>query len=363
MTTTVGAIGPLRVEITGTGPLAAELRQELSPADRGTVDLRIVLADRGEVMRRMSPATYSAKRHMAFGVDRLTADDPLRYGLFGLFQGSPTELVIESQTERPFSRFKRSLGPQIGMHPVLTYSLLWYVAHVLLVRRGDVSIHASAWEEAGTGVAIAGTGGSGKTSLLFHLLDTRPAVRYLGEDFTIVDAAGRLVLSPKSVSVFSSDLQTGAIRLDDYRGGMGAWRRLRWMAWRSLGTTPMIKIPVAAALAPERIGDGAPLGSLVYLIRSDIERPVVEPVAPADVIARLLHVGWREHKRLLELLHMVSANAGTGVLIPTPDAFEEAERVAFGAAMGGARAYLARVPARASPDMIANALRDAGAIP
>jgi hypothetical protein len=363
MTTTFGAIGPLRVAVVGAGPLATELRLELSPAEAGDVDLRIVLAGRGDVVRRLPPSTYSAKYHMAFGVDHLTADDPLRYALLGPMLGSPPELVIEEASERRFSRLKRLLGPQIGMQPALTYSLLWFVAHLLLVRHGSASIHASAWEEHAAAYAIAGTGGSGKTSLLFHVLHTRPEARYLAEDFALIDAGGRALPSPKSLSVFSSDIRSTAIQADAYRARMRIDRRLRWAAWSRLGAAPMVKIPVPDALAPDRIGHGAALSSLVYLIRTDEDSPQVAAVATEEVVRRLVHVGWREHKRLLELLHMVAANADAGTVLPTPAALEEMLVDRLGVALGGARTYVARVPALASPDMIVSTLREAGAIP
>lgn len=294
---------------------------------------------------------------MSFTDRAFSADEPVRFALWDLFSPRETcRLAFDDMTEPRVAYLRRRFGRTIDAHPALSYALLWFVVHVRLLAHDATSVHAGVAELPSGAVAIAGTGGSGKTSLLFSLLE-RDGARYLAEDFGILGSDGIAHLSPKAISIYSSDLHSGSVGLSRYVATRRASQRAKWLVHRRLlRTTPMVKAPVAAILPPERVGTRAPLQHLLWLIRT--ARPGVRARdASADELAeRLTNVAWREHKRLLELVRMIRANADDATQVPTVEALTEQTRSILRSGLADAARHVVEVPATAGPDEILDAL-------
>ena len=74
-------------------------------------------------------------------------------------------------------------------------------------------------------------------------------------------------------------------------------------------------------------------------------------------MSRMLSGHWREHKRLLELVRMIRANASATTQVPTVEMLTAQTRSTLAAAMRGAECHLVEVPARMGPGPILDALR------
>ena len=358
-----GSIGPLSVNVHGDGPLVSAIARELAGAlmDSDRVDLDIEVGSRTEFMKRYAPTTFSAKTHMSFNEREFSADEPVRFVIADLFEPNATcHLLVDDRSEPRVAYLRRRFGRTIDAHPALSYALLWFVVHVRLLGHGASSIHAGIVDAGGSATAIAGTGGSGKTSLLFSLLEA-PGARYLAEDFGILGTDGTVHLSPKAVSIYSSDLHAGSVGLDAYVAALVGPQRLKWQLHRRLlRTTPMVKAPIRAILPADRIGTTAPLGRCLYLIRTSGSAVRARETGADDIARRLTDVAWREHKRLLELVRMIRANAGPEIQVPTVEALTEETMDVLRAGLARAASYLVEVPATAGPDVILEALRRDG---
>ena len=344
------------------------IARELSPMTPGTdgelapaIDLDIEVGPWGEVGAAYRPKTFSAKTHMSFSDDAFSADEPVRFALWDLFDPATTgRLAFDDQTEPRIAYLRRRFGRTIDAHPALSYALLWNVVHVRLLHRGASSVHAGIAELGGGAVAIAGTGGSGKTSLLFSLLE-RDGARYLAEDFGILGSDGVVHLSPKAISIYSSDLHSESVGLSRYVGTRPTTQRAKWLMHRRLlGTTPMVKAPVDAILPAERIGTRAPLRQVLWLIRTAQAGVRTRDATPDELAERLTNVAWREHKRLLELVRMIRANATERTQVPTVEALTDQTREILRAGLRDAARHVVEVPGAAGPGEILDALHRDG---
>lgn len=362
---TVGAgrFGPLRITVAGNSSLARSIAEELAPGDIEDVpDLEVRVGPMSDVAADYVPTTFSAKNHMSFNDSAFFADEPLRYVATRLFFGdSPAILAIDERSEQPVAAWRRRLGRTINASPALTYGLFWAAIAVLLLRHGATFVHAGTFGLHGRAYAIAGTGGSGKTSLLFEVLREGNAA-FMSEDFGIVRRDGHAVYSPKAVSVYSSDLHAGSLDIQGVLSARPAWDRLKWTIHdRIARTTPMVKIPVQAVV--DRTTESAPLDAVVYLIRHATDEIRIEEAGRDEVIDRLIHVAWREQKRLIEIVHMIRANAPADSEYPTPGDLTESMRVVLDAGLQRARTFIARVPATAAPERLLTELRSRGCLP
>jgi len=121
-----------------------------------------------------------------------------------------------------------------------------------------------------------------------------------------------------------------------------------------------VKAPIRAILPADRIGTTAPLGRCLYLIRTSGSAVRARETGADDIARRLTDVAWREHKRLLELVRMIRANAGPEIQVPTVEALTEETMDVLRAGLARAASYLVEVPATAGPDVILEALRRDG---
>jgi hypothetical protein len=353
--------------LVGDRPFVRALASEISVHPDNVpeaIDLEVHVGPFDEVARHYRPLIYSAKEHVSFSATAIGADEPVRYVVDGLFDPSRRcQVMLDDRTEPLIAKWRRRLGRTIAAHPAASYALLWFVVHVRLVLHGATSLHGGVADLAGRAIAFAGTGGAGKTSLLFAFMRLAGA-RYLAEDFAIVDGSGIVHFSPKSVSIYATDRHVGDVALDAYLRRLAPADRFKWSLHRRVfKTIPMVKAPVAELLSAERVGSSAPLATCIYLIRTSRPSPRIHDASPVDIANRLTEVAAREHKRLLELLHLVAANQIDHSPAPPAETLLALTRDRLQAALAKADCHVVEVPALATPGQVIELLAAARLLP
>lgn len=349
----LGAVGPLVVRLEGGGPERAVLERELAPLTAGASqdrapDTVIRLVPTGEVRKLFRPKVSSAKHHMGFDDRTYFWDRPVPHLVEGLFGDGRATVTIGTSAPTPLRRAKAALSGHMNASPVASYSLLWYLMAVRLLRAGTVFVHAGVVSRGGRARLFTGTGGSGKTSLAFELL-RREGYAYLAEDFAMLGPGGTVHPSPKTLSVYDSDVRTGGDlygRALDHRTPLQA---AVWAAQRARGRNPMIKVPVAAALPAGKLGQSSALEHAVHVVRCDAESPRVEEVDPRELAASAVRASMRELKHLVELLYLVGANKEPVWGYPSVADLEVAMLDVWVRALEGARTLRLYAPFRATP--------------
>ncbi|MGI9592787.1 MAG: hypothetical protein ACR2P8_15570 [Myxococcota bacterium] len=334
----------------GSGSSRDQLLRELEPGkEDAPPDLEIEVAP-GLDFGDYQPRVYSAKQNLSFRADAFFRADPLAHQV-GTWRGEGPCVARVSCPEPP--RGLRRLQPDFTL---MTYRVFWGLMHFVLARRQAAFLHAAVASVDGEGVAFAGTGGCGKTSLLFSLLED-PRHRYLAEDFAIVGCSGRTWSTRKCVSIYASDARIPL--LADYLGrGLTARQRILW-ARRSRRGNPRIKALPTEVLG-ERVAPSAELSRVFYLIRTAQSSVQCEPVAPAVLAERATRAGLRELKSWLETLQMIAANDVIESVFPTPEQVADELRALYGEAFAAAQTVLVRVPRRCPPAALLEALRQDG---
>jgi hypothetical protein len=319
----------------------------------GVPHLTITLADE---LPPFAPTHYVGKRRLAFDAHsfQVRFDPAFSYFLENAFDAdAPMRLVVCLHGQSKLTRMKTAaagleakwfkLSGVVEGSPIAGYTLLWYVMHLALWKLGASFAHGAAWARGGGGAVLLGSGGCGKTSSLLTIR-SRDWGQYLAEDFVIVDEDGRVHPSPKTVTLYRSDLEaTGSI------APAGPMRKLAAAA--SLGivaANPKFKVLPAAAfgeLAPSAV----PIRHAVFVARTGEVAPRIEAIPAQELSRRAALASMRELKPLSELLQMIVANAPRESSYPSPDAHAAAVQARYARALGQAATHLLWAPERFPP--------------
>ena len=181
---------------------------------------------------------------------------------------------------------------------------------VFLYGEQTALLHAACVERDGRAVALASTGGVGKTSTAARLL-ARPGWRYLADDIVPVTPERAVSYYPRRVMVYGynadhdPDLRR---RLLDASGRSG---RLQWRALELARVDRRRRrLPAAVLYGPERVGTSARLDVVAFLSRRPDGDVTVDEIESRDLARRCRSVMANEQAELGRLLRFWEA-AGT----------------------------------------------------
>jgi len=244
---------------------------------------------------------------------------------------------------------KKMTETAINSRVEISYSLFWYVIQILLIRKKCSFIHAGVFSENYKATAFMGTGGSGKTSTMFQCLSRRET-KYLAEDFGIIRNDGLVYLSPKTLSIYSSDIFGNNSILYDLQRSMTLVDKIKWKINKQVRSrNPMIKVPVFSFFEPEKISDDSILEQAFFITRCKSSKPSLESLKPEEVADRLTNVTLREMKKLVELLNLIKANAPFHYRYPSLEDFVLMIKSVYLGAFKDRNTFLLNVPFEYSP--------------
>lgn len=357
-----GNIGPLVIELEGTGKLFDRFCDEIdlksSIRANEEVDLKVVLDDFSNDMNSYTPMYSSAKQHMTFNDTTFYYDQPVPFLCKNLFSEGTCELRISNSPQTDVkSLLKKLTSISINSHSELSYSLFWYVIQVLLLKNDCSFIHAGVLTNKTEAFAFMGTGGSGKTSTMFHLLDN-PKFSYLSEDFGIISKSGQVFLSPKTLSIYDSDIQNGSNILQSAKNKLTKVEKLRWLIYKyAFQKNPMKKIPISSFFNEEKLGNTSDLHKAFYIVRTNNDLPSVHKIDNEEMAKRLVSVTLREMKKLVELLNLITANAPERFSLLNVNQFIENTMNVYKEAFKEADLFLLELPFKASPAEVEDFLK------
>lgn len=340
--TTSHVLGPVTLAVSGTHPLADQIRKEAGFRTRNdrAPDLHIHVQKFAEVRFK---ETYNCGDNFVFNnTDIRVEENGYTYWTENLFSGETTHLYVRFHLQRngvkkALDVARRSLSPTFDSHQervktrFMSYTTLWPIAHLELLSHDASFIHASVVDHGGKGTLIAGTGGSGKTSTGFQFLENDD-YRYLSEDFGIVTSSGKSMYSPRFATIYHSDYIHGQSDLveyvDEHLGGLD---KLHWRLLVRRGGDPRRKVPPDQILDPYRIAERTDLSRAVFIRRTNTSDVVGEEIETREFVNRSIWASFRELKRLYNLLCQAEAvGAGETAFPSITDVMDETRRLYMG---------------------------------
>lgn len=356
-------IAGLRISLEGIDDLSTGIAEDMDmqPEKQSQIGDIHLMTGGSELFSDYSPRVFSAKGSMHFNKEEFYVDylSEVSYTVKGLWGAGPVVIRLNSAKSNLKKAFKSKVHGRVRQEKdtILSYSLFWYVVHVVLLRKDTAFLHAGVLEREGKGIVITGTGGCGKTSTLFKLLENSE-YSYLAEDFGIIDKEARGHFSRKPISLYASDIEFGQRLLKDHYNRL-PWREQKlWKLKRKgLKLNPMIKVPPRDLMGDQH-SQSADVGQILYFVRNADDTLTHCDISSQELADRVLNASMRELKTLEELLQLMKANAPTDYPIPEFKEIEEKTRAIYLQAFDKTSKKLVYIPAKTRPDELIAYLED-----
>lgn len=349
-------LGPASLRLTGSGQgfdeVANELEavREVAPSTPDAeIDIHPKLIGPG-----FTPQVYSAKGRFYYDADHFYRGDPVpqRIGTWTASHACQAEFAV-----KPPKPFRPTELQRVS--PIMTYAAFWGLAHFILSRRGAGFVHAGIASDGREATCFVGTGGCGKTSSLFTLLED-PRYRYLSEDFGIVDRSGATYYCPKHVSIYSTD--TRSKLLDQAVQSSLTMRQRGVWEYRKRKGNPRVKLS-PRVVVDGRVAAQQEIARVFYLVRAANTNVEIRPLPVEELATRATSVALRELAVWAESLLLLGANDVIDSAFPRLSEVEEQLRDLYRAAFGRAERSLVLVPQHCSGAELLRALRNSARLP
>jgi hypothetical protein len=348
-------LGRLAIDVAGGEPIASHFTSEIGhlPAPDGGETGRLSI-------RYERPARLSGEVRVGpyfIAPDRIRVEDPMLSVSFNLAFDRVTLASKAGEWPRRTEGLLYRLR-DMGYLPALDRAakgfLYDYFNQIVQLRQlplGQTWIHSSAVTKDGKTVALMAWGGSGKTSAMLELV-RRHGWRFLADDLTVVDEAGRIYRSPQRLQLSALNVQGD----DALRRRVLARRdpldRFQWYARQRLRGPGRVRRRMHAfeVFGHDAVADEGGLTDAFFLRRVDrasFESRDIAPEHAAALCAQVLHA---ELDPLCEMQTAVHSS-DVGVDLPGIAAIhEQAERILTAAfSAPGVRCRLVDVPFGAVP--------------
>lgn len=288
----------------------------------------------------------------------------LDYVIENLFLNKPTILNIDLKSSKSIKNKLKTIlyGKNIiEKNIILSYSLFWYIFQIKLMQFNKTFLHAGIFSDnEENAIAITGTGGGGKTSTLFNILEDSK-YNYLSEDFGIIDTDGYTYYNPKPISIYETDMRFNPKVLGKAYSLLTQKEKLLWsFQVKYLKRDPIVKMN-PKTLLNDRIAQKAKLKKVVYVIRENRKEFEYQSISKEELSQRSLNVALREFKTIYEILTLLNANKPKEYdNIPTFDTFKNDLMQLYLKTFSKTQNFILKIPYKRTPEDVVIYLKKHG---
>ncbi len=359
------SIAGIKIKIENRNEVSNAIIHDLEAKECGTdISYDLILRFNKDNFSEYKPKVYSAKGSMNFNEDEFFVGylGSIKYKVKNLFNEKPVEVDIAVKNKN-FKFLLRQLYnldfSNRNKNIILSYSLFWYILHVVLLKKKKAFLHAGIFSKNGNATVITGTGGCGKTSTLFKILEDENT-QYITEDFGIIDTNSVSYYNPKPVSIYASDMEFGQQILRNYYNKFTFTEKVLWdVKSKFLKRNPMIKA-LPKKVMNSRIKKNERLENILYFVRNNSLELSINDISIKELTERILDASMRELKTLSELLLLMKANAPVDYQIPTFEDIRRQTKEVYKKAFENTNNKIIYIPYKTKPYELIGFLKDKG---
>ena len=288
---------------------------------------------------------------------------PLKYQITNLFNSDTTKIDIEFVDKNIKGKLQSFLYGKNNLekNTILSYSLFWYILELELLKRDKTFLHAGIFSKNGEAIAITGTGGSGKTSSLFKVLEDKE-YKYLAEDFGIIGKDIKTYYNPKPLSIYETDIKFNPKILNKTYDFLDSKQKILWdIEVKYLKRDPIIKVNPKKLLNTQ-IEEQTILKKVLYYLRTDTQSIKINDISKEELAERSLNVALREFKIFFEIFTLLNANKKNDYDFLTVNDIIKNMRNLYIDIFSKTENYLIEIPFKETPEHIIKFLEQEGII-
>ncbi|PJE80505.1 hypothetical protein CI610_00473 [invertebrate metagenome] len=365
--------GPLLITFKGNSKILDLIKDEFfeeTHSSNNAIDLVISVYD--SYISDYKPTHYSGKGSMNFNDIQFHIDNDSFYSFEvknGFGKKKQTELDIFIKRPGFVRELYRILKGIFSIEyntrdrfiksNIATYSLLWSVIALCLLKKESSFIHAGVLARNNNAIVLSGTGGCGKTSTVLHLL-SHENFEYLSEDFGIVQSDGLAYQCNKSVSLYHSDIKYKSPSAITAYNSMNTKRKLAWFFLSKLfNLNPILKAEPKFLTKQNITQKPIAIKYGVHLSRENISDISIKEINVAEYALRSTRASIRELKPLTEMLNLITANAPDNLNIISVSELEQLMIEIYTKAFSNSILYKMQIPIKMPPNLVSSHLLEA----
>ncbi|WP_320045961.1 hypothetical protein [uncultured Ilyobacter sp.] len=240
------------------------------------------------------------------------------------------------------------------MNEIFSYKFFWSIFSLCLLKKEMIFVHGGAVSNSENNILFLGTGGCGKTSTSFKLLEGD--YNYLFEDFGILDSKGNMYSCPKWMAIYQSDLKFGQSHLVKWFSNLSLKKRISWKLKVFLGGNPRKKVSPRKVLESKKIGVKSEIETIRFLVRSNCKKIKAKEINKKELVERTFSASFRELTPLYEIFsHPFAVSLDNK--FPKFSEIEEKYKKIANQVFSNKKAILLEMPKKTSPNEIIELLR------
>lgn len=296
---------------------------------------------------------YKIEDNFAFSVENLFNDAPVIIKIYP--KVNPKELKYKMYNLTYILTRCKTLEEKI-IEEFFSYKVFWSIFSLVLLKKDMVFIHGGCLDFDGEGILFAGTGGCGKTSTSFKVLEDK-RYKYLSEDFGIIDKYGNMYFSPKWMAIYNSDINYGQADLVNYKNKMRKYKKLLWNIMEIININPMARVSPLEILGVVRTKEKTRIQKVYFFVRVKSNNIIKETLSNEDFVDRALNASFRELKPLYEILiHPQCILPDSNNKFPTLNEIKEEYTKIYRSCFNGLTTNLCFLPIKVNPIKIIDKL-------
>jgi hypothetical protein len=354
-------ISEITINIKGSCNLVKSISKDLGATlSNEKVDFQIQILISNKKLDEYKPEVFSAKGSMNFNTNSYLVNylDEVKYVVSNLFNDERTIITIDPTklTAKKLLKIIYSMNKmELEKNTILSYGLFWYIFQVELLKKNISFIHSGVFSLKGKATLIAGTGGCGKTSTLFKLLENKDS-KYISEDFGIIDDNGYTYYNPKPVSIYATDMEFGQKILQNFYKTFTFKEKVLWNLKRKiLNINPMTKA-LPSKLLGNRIEEKIEIENILYFVRNSNKIIEYSKIDTENIVDNILESSIRELKTAFEIFNLISSNAPSEYQIIKFEQIITKMKEVYIKAFKNKNKYIVYIPLKTKPEKLVSFL-------
>ncbi len=310
--------GPLNIDISGEGSLRGLICEEFVESNlTKDIDICIIFNQKPEKYRE---DVFSGKSSLHFNNEIICINRSPFFSIYieNLFskyktvrvyiveKSAPLQYIAESYIKALFSAQNDSIVKTIKSE-IMSYKYMLSILSICLIKKGACFIHAGIFSSDERRYIVTGTGGCGKTSSVLY--NCNLGFKYYAEDFGIICSEGKVYYSPKSITLFKSDMDYYPKLERDILKKRPLLTRVKWnFLTRILNRNTFLKVFPTELF---NVGEGDSLNvecDFIYMRRENKDTTDIMGIDSLDVARRASLAAIREMSPFLEIICGIEAN-------------------------------------------------------